>query len=50
MHYTMEPLEKEESKGYIEHNLQAAGAKFPLFSEEAIEAISSLSQMIFLDY
>lgn len=44
MHYAMEPLEKEEIKRYIEHHLKEAGAHLPLFTEEAIEAISSLSQ------
>jgi len=43
MRYAMEPLEKEEIKKYIEHNLKDAGARVPLFSEEALEAVSSLS-------
>jgi len=44
MRYRMEPLEKEGVKGYIEHYLQLAGAKHPLFSEPAIEAIASHSR------
>ena len=43
MRYTMEPLEKEEVKMYIEHNLEAAGARHRIFSEEAVEALASLS-------
>lgn len=43
MRYVMEPLEKEEIKEYIGYNLKEAGAKVPLFTEEAIEAVSSLS-------
>ena len=43
MRYMLEPLEKEEIKRYVEYHLQEAGARVPLFSEEAIEAISSLS-------
>ena len=44
MRYALEPLEKEEVIEYIEHHLQQAGAKHPLFNEEALEAITSLSQ------
>ena len=43
MRYVMEPLEKEEIKDYIEHKLREAGAKMPIFAEDAIEAVSSLS-------
>jgi type II secretory pathway predicted ATPase ExeA len=43
MRYVMEPLEKEEVREYIEHNLQAAGASMPIFTEDALEAIASLS-------
>lgn len=43
MRYVMEPLEKEEIREYIEHNLQAAGASMPLFTEDGLEAIASLS-------
>ena len=43
MRYTMEPLEKEEIPEYIEHNLQAAGANMPISTENALEAIASLS-------
>ncbi len=44
MRYALEPLEKEEVKNYIGHHLQEAGAKHPLFNDEALEAIASLSQ------
>lgn len=43
MRYVMEPLEKEEIRKYIEHSLEAAGASVPIFSEEALEAVASLS-------
>lgn len=43
MRYCLDPLEKEEVKGYIEHNLNAAGANHPIFSERAIEALVSIS-------
>ncbi len=44
MRYGLEPLDKEEVKYYIEHHLQEAGVKHPIFNEEALEAIASLSQ------
>ena len=43
MRYLLEPLEKDEVKGYIEHHLESAGARHLIFSEEAIEALSALS-------
>ncbi len=43
MRYEMEPLEKEEVKSYIEHHLEAAGARHQIFSEEAVEALVALS-------
>lgn len=43
MRYVMEPLEKEEIREYVVHHLEDAGASVPLFSEEALEAVSSLS-------
>jgi len=43
MRYTMEPLEKEEIRKYIEQSLQAAGACIPLFTEDGLEAVASLS-------
>jgi type II secretory pathway predicted ATPase ExeA len=43
MRYAMEPLAKEEIREYIEHNIRAAGGSMPLFSEDALEAIASLS-------
>lgn len=44
MRYVMEPLEKEEIREYIEHHLQAAGASVPVFTDDGLEAIASLSQ------
>jgi general secretion pathway protein A len=43
MRYVMEPLEKEEIREYVVHHLEDAGASVPFFSEEALEAVSSLS-------
>lgn len=43
MRYKVEPLAKEEVGRYIEHHLQLAGAHHRIFSEGAVEAISSLS-------
>ena len=44
MRYTMEPLQREEVKQYILYNLEKAGMKHPLFTEDALEAVASLSQ------
>ena len=43
MRYVMEPLEKEEIREYVVYHLEDTGASVPLFSEEALEAVSSLS-------
>lgn len=39
--HQVEALNKEDIKGYIEHHMTSAGAKHPIFTESAIEAISS---------
>lgn len=39
MKYHMEPLNKAEVKGYIEHHLKLAGANHTIFTPPAIEAI-----------
>jgi general secretion pathway protein A len=44
MRYTMEPMDKDEVKEYIEFNLEQAGAKHSIFSDDAITAVASLSQ------
>jgi general secretion pathway protein A len=44
MRYKIEPLNKEEVNGYIEHHMKLAGARHPIFTEAAIEAIASLTQ------
>jgi len=44
MRYKMEPLERDEVKGYIEHHLKLAGANHPLFTDSAVEAIASNSR------
>ncbi|UOF88942.1 AAA family ATPase [Fodinisporobacter ferrooxydans] len=41
--HQVEPLDKEEVKGYMEHHLAYAGAKYPIFTEDAIEAVSACS-------
>jgi len=43
MRYGLEPLTRDEVKHYIEHHLTAAGASYPIFSDKAIEALTSLS-------
>lgn len=44
MRYEIQPLSKEEVSSYIQHHLKIAGAKIPIFSEPAIEAIALRSQ------
>ncbi len=44
MRYSMEPMDKEEVRQYIANNLEQSGAKHPLFRDDAIEAVASLSQ------
>lgn len=44
MRYNMEPMGKGEVKEYIEFNLEQAGAKHSIFSDDAITAVASLSQ------
>jgi len=44
MRYKVEPLSKDEVAGYIRHHLELAGAKHPIFTDPALEAIASLSR------
>ncbi|MGY3718657.1 ExeA family protein [Sutcliffiella cohnii] len=44
MKYEIQPLSKEEVREYIQHHMKLAGAKMPIFTDEAIEAIASRSQ------
>lgn len=44
MRYEIQPLSREEISSYILHHLKIAGAKMPIFSESAIEAIALRSQ------
>jgi general secretion pathway protein A len=44
MKYEVQPLSKEEVASYIDHHLKVAGAKMPIFTETAIEAIALRSQ------
>lgn len=44
MKYEIQPLSKEEVTDYINHHMKLAGAKMTIFTETAIEAISTRSQ------
>lgn len=44
MRYKVTPLDKEEVKNYILHHLELAGAKFEIFSPQAVEAIATRSR------
>lgn len=44
MRYKMQPLDKEETKAYIDHQMKLAGATYPVFSETAIEAMATVSR------
>ena len=44
MKYEIQPLPKEEIVSYINHHLKIAGAKMPIFTESALEAIALRSQ------
>ncbi|MBW8352154.1 AAA family ATPase [Bacillus sp. IITD106] len=42
--YEIQPLTREDISNYINHHLKIAGAKMPIFTEAAIEAIALRSQ------
>ncbi|MBB2483569.1 AAA family ATPase [Bacillus sp. APMAM] len=42
--YEIQPLSREEVAKYIDHHMKIAGAKMPIFTESAIEAIALRSQ------
>lgn len=44
MKYEIQPLSKEDVSLYIDHHLKVAGAKMPIFTETAVEAIALRSQ------
>lgn len=44
MRYQMHGLSREEISAYIDHHLKLAGAKMPIFTPSAVEAISLQSQ------
>ena len=51
MRYQLTPLDKEEVKDYIEHNLKLAGANYEIFSQSVLEAITSRSRgWVFKNY
>lgn len=44
MSYQLQPLKKEDAFAYIDHHLKLAGAKIPILTENAFEAIALRSQ------
>src|SRR5690606_30233136 len=44
MKYEIQPLSREEVSSYINHHMKIAGAKMPIFTETAAEAIALRSQ------
>jgi type II secretory pathway predicted ATPase ExeA len=44
MKYQLQPLKKEDVFAYIDHHMKLAGAKMPIFTETAFEAIALRSQ------
>lgn len=44
MRYQFQSLSKEDTFSYIDHHLKLAGAKIPIFTETALEAIALRSQ------
>ncbi|MCJ7843149.1 general secretion pathway domain protein [Lederbergia sp. NSJ-179] len=44
MCYQLQPLSKEDVSAYIDHHMKRAGAKMPIFTEAALEAITLRSQ------
>lgn len=44
MRYKLPPLTREETKAYIDHQMKLAGATYPVFSEPAIEAVTTVSR------
>ncbi|AMM41684.1 ATPase AAA [Candidatus Desulfofervidus auxilii] len=42
--YHLFPLNEQETKDYIKHRLKLAGARYPIFSEEALKAVFKHSQ------
>ena len=44
MRYQLQPLNKEDVSAYMDHQLKLAGAKMPIFTETALEAIALRSQ------
>ncbi|UOF90210.1 AAA family ATPase [Fodinisporobacter ferrooxydans] len=38
--HQVEPLTKDEVKGYVDHHMSLAGAKHPIFMDDAMEALA----------
>lgn len=38
--HQVEPLTKDEVKGYVDHHMNFAGAKHPIFTDAAMEALA----------
>jgi type II secretory pathway predicted ATPase ExeA len=39
-----QPLSKDEVKGYVQHHMAVAGAKHPIFTDSAMEAIAACTR------
>jgi general secretion pathway protein A len=44
MRYKMQPFSKAEVAAYIDHQMKLAGANHPIFTDSAIEAITTVSR------
>ena len=44
MRYRMLPLSREECRAYIDHQMRLAGARFPIFTDSGVEAITAVSK------
>jgi type II secretory pathway predicted ATPase ExeA len=44
MRYRMQPLSREECRAYLDHQMRLAGARYPIFTDSAVEAITAVSR------
>jgi type II secretory pathway predicted ATPase ExeA len=44
MRYRMQPLTRAECGAYLEHQMRLAGARYPVFTDSAVEAIATVSR------
>jgi len=40
MRYKMQPLTREETRGYLEYEMNQAGATYPVLADTVIEAMA----------